>query len=332
MTEEITALPVSAVSVRKRRKFLVDLSIRLWKEKPLGTIGAFIVLILLILGIFASLDWLPGDALDDIGIAPYRMNEIHLRDRLLNPMENPKYFLGTDQLGRDIVSRLIYGARVSMIIGLVASGLSTFVNILIGATSGFLGGKTDIVLQRFVDAFMSIPSLLILLTVMSIVGSGLIQIIMVIGISSGIRGSRVIRSAVIGIKENMYVSAAEAIGCSTMRSLLRHILPNVMAPILISFTLMMGQTIMMEASLSFLGYGVPPGVPSWGSMLAGEGRQYMELAPLLAVWPGLALTIVVYGINMFGDALRDLLDPRLRGGLGRYSGVKRKKMKELKEE
>jgi peptide/nickel transport system permease protein len=314
-TNAEAAIPKKQVE-RKRHGFWYDLLRRLIREKPLGTFGLAVTILLLFTGIFAT--WL----------APYGMNEIHLIDRLKPP--SGTYILGTDQLGRDILSRIIYGARVSMIIGLGATTLSSAISLTLGIISGFVGGRTDLLLQRFVDVWMSMPQLLVLMTVMSIVGNGQFQIIMVLGATMGIRGSRVIRSAVIGIKENTYVSAAQAIGCTPTRSMLRHILPNIMAPIIISFTIGIGGTIMQEASLSFLGFGVPPGVPSWGSMLSGEGRQFMEAAPTLALWPGFALTLVVYGINMFGDSLRDLLDPRLRGGVGRYT-LTEKKLAKLKE-
>ena len=172
-------------------------------------------------------------------------------------------------------------------------------------------------MQRFVDAWMSFLGLLLLLTIMSIAGQGLLQVIVILGVSSGITNSRVVRGAVIGIKENDYFRAAEAIGERTSGTLLRHVLPNIMAPIIVIFSITIGSIIVAEASLSFLGFGLPPGVPSWGGMLSREGRQYMEMAPWLAIWPGLCLTIVVYSINMFGDALRDLLDPRLGGSVGR---------------
>lgn len=298
---------------KKRRSFWADLLVRLVKTKPLGTIGGVIVIIMFATGILANF------------LAPYAMNEVHLADRLSPP--SPQYVLGTDHLGRDLMSNIIWGARISMIIGVFATLLSTIVAIFVGAFSALWGGKADIIIQRFVDAWMSIPSLLILLTLMSILGRGLIQVILVIGIPGGIRGSRVIRSAVIGIKENVYVEAGRSIGCSTWKLFVRHILPNVMATIIISFTIGMGASIMMESSLSFLGFGVPPGVPSWGSMLSAEGRQYMQMAPQLALYPGLALSVAVYGINMLGDAMRDLLDPRLRGGIGRYD-AKKGQMKE----
>ena len=171
-------------------------------------------------------------------------------------------------------------------------------------------------MQRFVDAWMSFPGLLLLLTVMSIADRGLAQLIVVLGIAGGIPASRVVRGAVLGVKENAYFQAAEVIGCSTGKTLVRHVLPNVAAPIIVIFSINIGAVIITEASLSFLGFGLPLQIPSWGGMLSREGRQYMEMAPRLALWPGLCLTIVVYSLNMFGDAVRDLLDPRLRGGGG----------------
>ena len=232
-----------------------------------------------------------------------------------------QYLLGTDHLGRDLLSRLIVGARISLTVGLAATALNVIVAVLIGGTFGFLGGKADLVMQRFVDAWMAFPGLLLLLTVMSIVGQGLLQIIVVLGVSGGIGGSRTVRSAVIGVKENDYFLAARALGTPTSLILIRHVLPNIMAPIIIVFSINIGGVIIAEASLSFLGFGLPPEIPSWGSMLSGEGRKYMEQAPWLALWPGLCLTIVVYALNMFGDAMRDLLDPRLRAGQGSYGAV-----------
>ncbi|MBA7560693.1 Oligopeptide transport system permease protein OppC [subsurface metagenome] len=171
---------------------------------------------------------------------------------------------------------------------------------------------------------MCLPWLVLLMVVMSMIGPGMLGLILVMGVTGGITGSRFQRSTVIAIKENVYVEAAKAIGCPTTRILTRHILPNIMAPIIINFTVTVPGVILAEAGLSFLGFGIPPPFPSWGGMLSGQGRTYMFLAPWMVIWPGLALSIVVYGINMFGDAVRDLLDPRLRGGVGRY-GVRVKK-------
>ena len=277
---------------------------RLVREQPLGTAGGIVILILVLVSIFAD------------SLAPYRYEEIHLRDRLQAP--TAAYLLGTDHVGRDLLSRLIHGARLSLTVGLAATVLTVVVAVLIGGTTGFIGGRLDLVTQRFVDAWMAFPGLLLLLTIMSIAGRGMLQIIIVLGVSGGIPASRVVRGAVLGVKENAYFQAAQAIGSSRRRSLLRHVLPNIAAPIIIIFSINVGGVIMSEAALSFLGFGLPPDIPSWGGMLSREGRQYMEIAPHLALWPGLCLTVVVYSLNMFGDAVRDLLDPRLRGRLGRY--------------
>jgi len=293
----------------KRRSFLADLFIRLVKEKPLGTIGGIIVLILLLTGIFAE------------ALAPYGYNESL---GVYRGPPSPEYVLGTDNLGRDMLSRVIFGARISVIVGLSASSLSVLVSTIIGILCGYIGGKFDLIVQRFVDAWMCFPALVILIVIVSLLGPGMWQIIIVLGLQYGIAGSRVVRGAVIGIKENVYVEASRAIGAPTGRILMRHILPNIMAPLIILFTTRMPAIILAEATLSFLGYGIPPPTPSWGGMLSGPGRANMLIAPWMAIWPGLALSIVVFGVNMFGDGLRDLLDPRLRGGVGRY-GVKKVK-------
>jgi peptide/nickel transport system permease protein len=295
----------------KRRSFFGDLAYRFVKEKPLGTVGAVIVILLLFVGIFA--DWL----------APFGYNDTFVGIKL--EALSSQFWLGTDNVGRDLLSRIIYGARVSMFVGLGVSGLATAISTIIGMISGFAGGKTDIIIQRFVDAWVCFPGMFVMLTFLAIVGQGLAQIILVLGILGGIGGSRLARSAVIGIKSNIYVEAAKAIGCPTWVILIRHILPNIMAPLIIMFTMGLGGAILAEASISFLGYGIPPPLPSWGGMLSGNARRYMFQAWWMAVFPGLALSVVVYGANMFGDALRDLLDPRLRGGLGSYSAGSRKR-------
>ena len=290
----------SAVSGPKRRNRLAEFFGRLVREKPLGTVGGIIILIIIFVAIFADV------------LAPYPYRETHLVDRLTGP--SSQYLLGTDHVGRDFLTRLMYGARLSLTVGLAATALNVVVAVLLGGISGFLAGKYDLVVQRFVDAWISFPSLLLLLTIMSIVGQGLVQIIVVLGISGGIGGSRVVRGAVIGIKENDYFLAARAIGSTGAATLMRHVLPNIMPVVIIIFSVSVGGVIMSEASLSFLGFGLPIQIPSWGGMLSREGREYMEVAPRLGLWPGLALTITVYCLNMFGDAMRDLLDPRLRGG------------------
>ncbi len=307
----------NGVVERKRHSFLVEVGRRLVKEKPLGTVGAVITLLLLLTGIFANL------------LAPYGMNEAHEAEALSAP--SARFWLGTDNLGRDLLTRIIFGARVSVIVGLAASTLATTLCVIIGMLSGYVSGKFDMIVQRFVDAIMSIPGLLFMMVIISLIGPGMWSVIIGLGLLWGVTGSRIIRSAVIGIKGNVYVEAAVAIGCSRRRILTRHILPNIMAPTITLFTIEVPAVILTEASLSFLGFGIPPPNPSWGGMLSSSGRRYMYLAPWMVIWPGLALSVVVYGINMFGDALRDLLDPKLRGGAGRY-GVRVKKEALVKSE
>lgn len=272
---------------------------RLFRDKPLGAAGGVIFLLFLFCGIFA--DWL----------APYGMNEINPIDRLKPPSWGHPF--GTDNLGRDMLSRCLHGAQLSVIIGLSAASLATLISVVIGIGTGYLGGKVDLIVQRFVDAWMSFPELIILIVVVSVLGPGMPQIIGTLGLLLGIAGSRIIRSAVVSVRENMYVHAAQSIGATTPRILWKHILPNILPPIIVLFTTRVGAVILAESGLSFLGLGVPPPAPTWGGLLSGSGRTYMFQGPWLALAPGLCLTVVVYATNVFGDALRDLLDPRLCG-------------------
>ncbi len=273
---------------------------RLLKEKPLGAIGGAIVLVLMLSALLA--DW----------IAPYPYDQVNIRQRLKPP--STQFYLGTDNLGRDLFSRIVYGARVSVTVGFGAVGFGAVLATLIGIVSGYFGGKFDVIVQRVVDAWMAFPWLVILLSIMAVLGPGLLNIILSLGFLSAASGSRVVRSAALTVKGQQYVEAAWAVGASHFRVLLRYILPNVMAPIIILATVNLGFVILAESSLSFLGLGIPPPYPSWGEMLSGSGRAYMEKAPWMAVWAGLAISLAVFGFNMLGDALRDLLDPRLRSG------------------
>lgn len=301
----------------KRRSGFLQFNKKLFTEKPLGAFGAIIILILLFTGIFAD------------AIAPYGVNETKLTDALLSPSH--KYLLGTDNLGRDLLTRIIYGARISMVVGLTAAAISTITSTFLGIVSAYVGGKLDLFLQRVVDALSCFPGLILLVVVMSMVGSGLVNVILVMGIRNGIIGSRIVRSAAMNIREETYIDSAKSIGCRTSRILARHILPNIMAPIIILFTARVPMMILTESTLSYLGFGVPPPLPSWGGMLSGSGRTYMFMAPWMILWPGVALSIVVYGINMFGDAVRDILDPRLKGRAGRYGISKIRKLEKKKE-
>ena len=284
----------------RRRGYLA----RLVREKPLGAACGSVVLLFLLVALFADV------------LAPYGMNETWVGERLVRP--SAQFWFGTDNLGRDVFSRVIYGARVSVIVGLAASSLGTAISLFIGLVSGYIGGNFDIVVQRFVDAVMSLPGLVVIIILVTVLGSGMVPVILALSIPGGIVGSRILRSAVIGIKENAYLDAARVVGCSTWRIILRHVLPNIVAPTIILLSIRIPGMIMAEAGLSFLGFGVPPPFPSWGSMIGGAGRIYMLDAPWIVLWPGLALALVVYNSNIFGDTLRDLLDPRLRGGAGRF--------------
>lgn len=303
VSREVTSpVPLKRVG----RSPIAAFTVSLFKEKPVGAAGAVVALVFVFTAAFSEL------------VAPYGMNEIS-GSLLMEP--SAEFLFGTDNLGRDILSRVIYGSRISVTVGLAGSIIATVLATLIGIVSGYVGGKFDLLVQRVVDAWMSLPGLVLLMVIMAMIGPSLWSVIGVLGVSWGINGSRIIRSAVIGIKENMYVTAARAIGCPPWQVLVRHLLPNIMPTIIIIFTTNVPGIILAEASLSFLGFGVPPPAPSWGGMLGGKGYDYMFMAPWMAIWPGLALALLVVGVNMFGDAVRDILDPRMRGGVGRY-GIK----------
>jgi len=273
--------------------------VRLFREKPLGAAGAVIFVLFLLCGVFADF------------LAPYGYNHINPINRLKPP--SWQFPFGTDNLGRDVLSRCLYGAQLSVIIGFCGAGIATVLSVVIGILTGYLGGRFDMIVQRLVDSWMSFPDLIVLIVVVSVVGPGLVPIIGILGLLLGIGGSRIIRGATISVRENMYVNAAQSMGATLPRILFRHILPNVMPPIIILFTTRVGFVILAESGLSFLGLGVPPPTPTWGGMLSGAGRTFMLQGPWLALAPGLCLTVVVYATNVFGDALRDLLDPRMRG-------------------
>ncbi len=285
----------------KRHHWLLDLFIQLVKTKPLGAFGGLLVLGMVLVAILAPV------------IAPFDPDTMH-GEKIVSP-PSTTFYLGTDALARDMFSRIAYGARVSMTVGLGAVGLSTLLSTLIGILSGYFGGLFDTIMQRFVDAIMSFPWLVIMLTVMAILGPGQLNVILALALAGFAGASRVVRSAVLAIKESDYVMAAKAVGCKNSTILIRHILPNVAAPIIVLATLGLGNAILAEASLSFLGFGVPPPAASWGRMLSGDGINYMLKGPWLAIFPGLAISAGVFGFNMLGDALRDLLDPKLTGGM-----------------
>ena len=291
---------LEGVAQRKRRNRWLDFVIRLFREKPLAATGLVIVTVLLVTALLADF------------IAPYDYREQNLQESLLG--HSPSHLMGTDQLGRDIFSRIVVGARVSLVVAFSCVAGFLLIAIVFGMGTGYMGGKVDMLVQRFVDGWMTIPTLIILLAMVSVVGQGLWQIILVLSLDRGISTSRVLRGEALALKETTYVEAARAVGAGHLRVFLLHVVPNAFAPIIIMATISLGVFILAEASLSFLGYGVPPPFPTWGSMLSGSGLSYMQRAPWMAIWPGVALTVGVWAFNMLGDGMRDQLDPRLRGG------------------
>jgi len=270
------------------------------RRKPLGAIGGMIVLAMLVMAVFAE------------QIAPYRYDETVRGARMTPP--SAAHWLGTDNLSRDMWSRIVYGARVSVTVGFATIALAIVVATAIGVSSAYFGGPWDLAVQRVVDAWLSFPYLVIILSVMAVLGPGPLNLIVSIAIIATATNSRVIRGATLTVMQSQFVEAARAMGCGHMRIIVRHLLPNVLATIIILATIGLGAVILAESALSFLGFGVPPPYPSWGAMLSGSGRTYMLRAPWMAIWPGVSISLAVFGFNMLGDALRDVLDPRLRGG------------------
>ncbi len=269
------------------------------RHKPLGALGGAIVLVMLVMAVGA--DWIAHYAYDQ-SIAGARMRP-----------PSAQFWMGTDNLSRDMWSRVVYGARVSVTVGFATIALGTLVAAAIGISSAYVGGAYDMAVQRVVDAWMSFPYLVIILSIMAVLGPGLLNLILSLAILIAAASARVIRGAALSVMQNPYMEAARAMGSGHLRIVLRYVLPNVMATVIILATIGLGAVILAESSLSFLGFGVPPPYPSWGAMLSGSGRSYMYRAPWMALWPGLAISLAVFGFNMLGDALRDVLDPRLRG-------------------
>jgi peptide/nickel transport system permease protein len=275
-------------------------AVRFARRKPLGALGGVIVIAMLLMAVFAE------------RIAPYGYDETVRGARMKAP--SAAHWLGTDNLSRDMWSRIVYGARVSITVGFATIGLAVLLATAVGVSSGYFGGAYDLVVQRIVDAWLSFPYLVIILSLMAVLGPGLLNVVLSLAVLIAATNSRVIRGATISVAQSAYVEAARALGCGHARIIARHILPNVAATVIILATIGLGAAILAESALSFLGFGVPPPYPSWGAMLSGSGRTYMFRAPWMAVWPGAAISLAVFGFNMLGDALRDVLDPRLRGG------------------
>ena len=268
-----------------------------FKRNKLAVFGGIIVLTLFITAIFAPL------------LSPYDPNSINVKHILEPPGRT--HPLGTDDLGRDILSRMIWGARISLAVGFVAVGISTMVGILLGAVSGYYGGWTDRVLMRFVDIMLSIPTFFLLLAVIAFLEPSIWNIMIVIGLTSWMGVSRLVRAEVLSSKEREFALAARAIGAGDLRMIFKHILPNSMAPVLVSAVLGVAGAILVESALSFLGIGVQPPTASWGNILTA-GKDNIEIAWWLSVFPGLAILVTVLAYNLLGEGIRDSIDPRLK--------------------
>jgi len=278
------------------------------RHKPLGAISAVVSLLVFVIAIGA---WTGV-------LVPMDPIKVHGADRLLSPFSSSIrgtefYALGTDDLGRDMLSRVIKGAQISVFFSIGVTVISVVIGGVIGLISAYSGGTFDMIVQRIVDALQTIPFLVLAIAIVSMLGPGLWQGFWAVTITSVPRPARLIRGSVLSAKENVWAEAARTLGASDRRIMFRHILPNVLAPMIVLATFILATAVITEASLSFLGIGAQPPTPSWGAMLTGSGRLYFETHPFLAFIPGMAISVFVFATNMFGDALRDILDPRLRG-------------------
>ena len=268
------------------------------RKQPLGALGLFLVLSIVLMGAFAPL------------ISSHDPVRVAFEDMLLPP--SGKFLMGTDQFGRDILTRLLYGARTALFVGCTAAFIGTTAGLVLGVTSAYLGGRFDLVFQRFSDVMQAFPLIIMALAIVSIFGPSMPNVIIAITIPFIPDCARIVRSSALALRQMPFIDAARANGFSSARIILRHIVPNVMAPYLIVITTFVGHAILLEASLSYLGLGVQEPTPAWGLMLQGGAEEYAESAPWLAIWPGVAISVAVFGFNMFGDAVRDILDPKLR--------------------
>jgi len=282
----------------KERRSTLERVGRFIRQKPLGAFGAFIVLAMAFLAIFADL------------ISPYDPTEVH--PEFMKKPPSWAFPFGTDGAGRDQLSRVIYGSRISLLVGFLSVIFGTMLGAFLGIISGYFGGNVDLIIQRLMDMILAFPILILALAIVAMLGASLANVIVALAIVIMPGVSRVVRGSVLSIKENQYVEAARTVGVKELRMILVHIFPNVTAPIIVLATINLGTAIITEASLSFLGLGPPPPTPTWGAMLSG-GRAMFEKTPWLAIFPGAAISLSVLGFNLFGDALRDIWDPRLRG-------------------
>ncbi len=293
----MTATSTTADAAPNEKSILQRLG-RTARRQPLGVISGAMIVAMVFIAVFAPI------------IAPIDPLQINFADQLVGPTST--YLLGTDELGRDILSRLIYGSRTALLIGFVSAFVGAGIGLVLGVTSAYLGGLFDLLFQRVMDVFMAFPLIIMALAIVSVFGAGTGNVIIAITIPFIPKCARVVRSSALALRELPYIDAARASGFSHARIILVHMVPNVMAPFLIMVTSFVGQAILLEASLSYLGLGVQEPTAAWGLMLRGGAEQFFESAPWVAIFPGLAITLAVFAFNLFGDSLRDALDPKLR--------------------
>ncbi len=268
-----------------------------WKKNKIGAIGAVVVILLIFIAIAAPL------------IAPYSPREMHTLRRMEGPSTD--HIFGTDRFGRDEFSRIVFGARVSLQVGVIAVSIGVLSGLVLGLIAGYYGRFLDSIIMRFMDILFAFPSILLALVVIAVLGPSLTNTMIAIGITNMPVFTRIVRASVLSVREEEYVMAARALGLKDVRLLARHILPNILAPVIVQASLALSGAILTEAALSFLGLGIQPPTPSWGSMLS-ESRRYMELAPWTVIFPSLAIMVTVMSFNLFGDGLRDILDPKIK--------------------
>ncbi len=295
----VTTAPEITYKVPKRRPAIVQFAV----TQPLGAIGLVVIVLMFVASLFAEY------------VAPYDPLELNYGAMLAPPSWD--HWMGTDAFGRDVFSRIIYGARTALAVGFLASLIGCTIGAVVGMVSAYFGGKIDLVIQRFMDILLSFPIIILALAVVAILGQwrvgGLdLNLIIAISIPMVPKVARVIRSSGLSIREMPYIDAARAAGYSHGRIIFRHIAPNVVAPFLIMFTAFIAQAILLEASLSFLGLGVTEPTPAWGLMLSGTSREFYTQAPWMILFPGLAISLAVFAFNLFGDSLRDWLDPKMK--------------------
>ena len=288
-----------------RQKTAWDTVIRMTRRQPLGMAGLVVILIMTFGALFADY------------VVPYDPELENFEYMLMPPgtydeTNGATFVLGTDAFGRDLFSRIVHGARTALLVGFTASFVGAFVGLVLGVGSAYFGGYVDLIFQRVMDIFMAFPLVIMALAIVAIFGTGTEKVIIAITIPFIPRCARVVRSSALALRELPYIDAARSIGYSHTRIVMRHMVPNVMAPFLIMLTAFVGQAILLEASLSYLGLGVQEPTPAWGLMLQGGAEEFAESAPWVPIWPGIAITLAVFGFNLFGDAVRDVLDPKLR--------------------